>query len=455
MLQFREDTLQRLERLEAATVSGKIMPLDRRNWRRMMTKWKTIAYRQAPHILWSLLLLVALGIIATALFSYLGWFPERTDASFQASADWPPISLVMWSDGLSRPVHIANAGDNSERLFVVEQAGRIRIIKDGALWNTPFLDIASRVSCCGERGLLSVAFPPDYASKGYFYVDYTDTSGDTVIARYGLTGDPDAADPDSEQVILTVDQPYANHNGGQLAFGPDGYLYIGMGDGGSAGDPGNYAQNPDSLLGKILRIDTESPGDPATYVIPPTNPYTQTAGYRGEIWALGLRNPWRFSFDRQTGDLYIGDVGQSSYEEIDYQPASSPGGENYGWKIMEGSHCYNAQSCDDSGLTPPVWEYSHAEGCSVTGGMVYRESGHPSIYGIYLYGDYCSGRIWGLKHDGDAWQNALLYDADFRIASFGEDESGYLYVTDYLGGAIYRIMPLTRNVYLPLAMRNY
>lgn len=351
---------------------------------------------------------------------------------------WPQIYLASSITGLDRPVHITHAGDSSGRLFVVEKAGRIRIVEDGVLSSTPFLDITSRVGSLGsEQGLLSVAFPPDYASKGYFYVNYTDTSGDTVVARYHVTADPDVADPNSEEVLLTVDQPYGNHNGGQLAFGPsDGYLYIGMGDGGAGGDPENRAQNPGSLLGKLLRIDVESGTSP--YAVPATNPYTQTNDYRGEIWALGLRNPWRFSFDRQTRDLYIADVGQNIYEEVNYQPASSSGGENYGWNIMEGLHCYNSPGCDDSGLTPPVVEYDHSQGCSITGGMVYRGLLDHRMQGVYFYADYCSGRIWGLARDG-AWQSVLLYDASFSIASFGEDEAGNLYVTDYDDGVIYAI----------------
>jgi glucose/arabinose dehydrogenase len=417
---------------------------------------------KATRRIWQLILAVWLGV-ACGLVLWLGIFISTPEAAAQGGISWPSITLVKETGGLSQPVHIAHAGDGSGRLFVVEQGGRIRIIKGGVLLTKPFLDIKSRVSCCGERGLLSVAFPPGYPSKGYFYVDYTNLSGDTVVARYRITSNPDVADPDSEEVILTVDQPYPNHNGGQLAFGPDGYLYIGMGDGGDAGDPQNKAQNPDSLLGKILRIDVEptqvispnyilylpivfggnTPIDNSSYAIPSSNPYTQTSGYRGEIWALGLRNPWRFSFDRQTGDLYIGDVGQGKREEIDYQPAASPGGENYGWNIMEGSQCYNAASCDMSGLTLPVFDYStHSDGnCAVTGGMVYRGQDYPGMQGIYFYADYCSGRIWGLQYDGAAWQNSLpLFDASFTLTSFGEDEDGNLYVTDYSNGNIYMIV---------------
>ena len=351
---------------------------------------------------------------------------------------WPQLALTPFVSGLRSPVQITHAGDRSERIFAVQQTGQIRIIQDGALRAEPFLDLADRVSCCGERGLLSVAFPPDYAARGHFYVDYTSRSGDTVVSRFGLTADPGVADPTSEEIILTIPQPYANHNGGQLAFGTnDGYLYIGMGDGGSAGDPDNRGQNPAELLGKLLRVDVEAGVSP--YAIPATNPFTQTAGYRGEIWALGLRNPWRFTFDRANGDLYIADVGQNEYEEVDYQPAASRGGENYGWRIMEGTHCYKASDCESVGLILPVAEYDHSQGCSVTGGVVYRGSQFDRLAGMYLYGDYCSGRIWGLRQSGAGWANQLLLKTAFNISAFGEDEAGGIYVTDYAGGKIYRI----------------
>lgn len=353
---------------------------------------------------------------------------------------WPALNFTPVVSGLSAPVHIAHAGDGSGRLFLVEQAGRIRILVGGALRPTPFLDIADRVSCCGERGLLSIAFPPSAGGRpDHFYVNYTDRNGDTVIGRYRVTADPDVADPASEQIVLTVAQPYANHNGGQLAFGPrDGYLYIGMGDGGSAGDPQNRAQNGADLLGKLLRLDVET-GNPITYTIPASNPFTQTVGYQGEIWALGLRNPWRFAFDRLTGDLYIADVGQAQYEEVDFQPADSRGGENYGWRIMEGLHCYNAATCPTAGLTLPVVEYDHTQGCSITGGVVYRGQQFPRLQGVYLYGDYCSGRIWGLRRTADGWKTQQLAATAFRISTFGEDEAGEVYVADYATGAIYRI----------------
>lgn len=409
---------------------------------------------------WRLIFAIGLGV-AGSLLLWLG-MSRAAAVTAKVSVSWPTIDLVKKFSGLSQPVDITHAGDGSGRLFVVERSGRVRIIKNGNLLGTPFLNITDRVGDgSSEQGLLSIAFPPNYASKGYFYVYYTDNSGDTVVARYRITAAPDIADPNSEEVILTIDQPSTNHNGGQLAFGPnDGYLYIATGDGGFGGDPQNHAQNPNSLLGKILRIDVEPISPPQTispnhvlylpiifstnhqpkssYIIPPGNPYTQTTGYRDEIWALGLRNPWRFSFDQETGDLYIGDVGQGSYEEIDHQPASSPGGENYGWRIMEGAHCYNAASCDITGLTLPVVEYNHSLGCSVTGGAVYRGQDYAGMQGVYFYADYCSGRIWGLQYDG-TWQSTLLDTTDYNVSTFGVDESGNLYLTDYSAGDIYMI----------------
>ncbi len=296
-----------------------------------------------------------------------------------------------------------------------------------------------------------MAFPPGYAGKGYFYVYYTNTSGNIVVSRYFLTPNkPDMVDSSSEQIVLTINHPtYSNHNGGQLSFGPDGFLYMGTGDGGGGGDPNGNAQNHASLLGKILRIDVES-GNPTrqnqtTYTVPSTNPYTQTQGYRGEIWALGVRNPWRFSFDRDTHDLYIGDVGQDTEEEIDFQSASSAGGENYGWNILEGLLCFNPPSgCVlPSRYSPPVAEYDHGPndsiGCAVTGGFVYRGQNYPSMQGVYFYGDYCSGRIWGLEFDGANWENTVLLDTPYNVSTFGEDEVGNLYVTDYANGIIYLI----------------
>jgi glucose/arabinose dehydrogenase len=287
----------------------------------------------------------------------------------------------------------------------------------------------------GEQGLLSVAFPPDFITRQYFYVDYTGLAGvvgDTVVARYCVTANPDIAGSSGAVTLLNVSQPFANHNGGQLAFGPDGFLYVALGDGGSAGDPFNNAQNLATNLGKILRLDTENGVLP--YAIPPGNPFGS------EIWAYGLRNPWRFSFDRANGDLYIADVGQNLIEEVNFQPAVSTGGENYGWKIMEGTSCFTNPACDRSGLTLPVAEFSHADGnCSVTGGFVYRGSQYPALQGTYLYADFCSGRIWGLKRNGATWENLLLLDTTLLISSFGEDEAGNLYLTDLGAGDIYKI----------------
>ncbi len=379
---------------------------------------------------------------------------------------WPSIALTSVASGLSAPVHITHAGDGSGRLFIVERAGRIRILSGGTLLAAPFLDISAVVRDAGsEQGLLSLAFPPDYASKGYFYVYYTDdraaNRGNNVVSRFYLGADANTADPASEQILLTIPHPtYDNHNGGQLAFGPEGYLYVGTGDGGSGGDPGNNAQNTLSLLGKILRIDVgdrpQAPppalgafvlyipavfkGDPAPYAIPGSNPFFDNPAYRGEIWTLGLRNPWRFSFDRGTGDLYIGDVGQSSREEVDHQPAASGGGENYGWRCKEGSLNYNfTGNCSSLTLVAPVAEYDHLLGCSITGGFVYRGPGNAAMQGIYFYSDYCSGRIWGLQRDGPTWATSMLLDSPYSVSTFGEDQTGNLYVASYGTGVIYRV----------------
>ena len=336
--------------------------------------------------------------------------------------DWQPIV-----SGLERPDDLQ--ADGSGRLFVIEKVGRIRIIQDGQLLPKPFLDITDRVGSQGnEQGLLGLAFHPQYSQNGRFFVNYTDKNGDTVIARYQVSGDPNAADQGSEVKLLGVDQPYANHNGGVLAFGPDGYLYAGLGDGGSQGDPQGNAQNTDRLLGKILRLDVDS-GD--TYSIPPDNPFGN------EVWAHGLRNPWRLSFDKGTGDLYIGDVGQNTWEEIDYLPAGSPGGTNFGWDQREGAHDFEGSASPD--FTEPVAEYSHPEGgCSVTGGYVYRGA-MPEWNGIYLYGDYCTGLIWGLIHTGSDWQKQQLFDVDFTITSFGQDQAGEIYLVSD-GGGVYKLV---------------
>jgi len=341
---------------------------------------------------------------------------------------------------LNKPVDITPAGDGTGRLFIVLQDGLVVIFDGNELLTTPFLDIQSRVSCCGERGLLGIAFHPDYKNNGLFYLNYTDVNGDTVIAQYCVSDDPDIADPESEVILLNIKQPYSNHHGGQLIFGPDGYLYIGTGDGGSAGDPSDNAQNLYSLLGKMLRIDVNK-GNP--YSIPSDNPFRENPDALDEIWALGLRNPWRFSFDRLTGNLFIADVGQNNWEEVNLQQADSNGGENYGWRLMEGNHCYNpSEDCNDGTLTLPILEYDHSSGCSITGGYCYRGRRIPPLYGVYLYGDYCSGIIWGAKRNRPGiWEAKEILDTDFTISTFGEDERGEIYFAHYdeEDGAIYRI----------------
>ena len=366
------------------------------------------------------------------------------------AAGAPQLELNRIATGLELPVQVTHAGDSSGRLFVVEQEGRIRIIRNGVINDAPFLDISDRVSCCGEQGLIGVAFPPAYAVNQHFYISYTNTNadGDTTISRFTTTDDPDRADPDSEEVVLTIDQPGISHNGGRMAFGPqDGYLYIGSGDGGGYDNMGN-GQDPNTLLGKILRIDVESGVKP--YSIPASNPFTLIDGYRDEIWALGLRNPWGFAFDRQTGDLYIPDVGNQEREEVNYQPAGSEGGENYGWFLMEGTLCFEHFffPCSADGLTMPVAEYGHARGCAIVGGAVYRGARYPYLQGLFLYADFCNGKIWGLKRSDDEspqdiqdeWQSTLLINASVPLSSIGEDEEGNVYVTHYQEGALSMIV---------------
>ena len=349
------------------------------------------------------------------------------------SASFPAkLTLTPIAKGFKQPTAIVSAGDGSKRLFVLEQKGKIRIIRNGSVNPTPFLDISSLVKSGGERGLLGLAFPPDFASRKTFYVDYTNRTGigNTVVASFKVGANADIADPSSRKQLLSIVQPYSNHNGGQLAFGPDGLLYIGMGDGGSGGDPHGNGQRLDTLLGKILRIDVRS--DAAPYRLP-KNPF------RNEIWAYGLRNPWRFSFDRATGDLYIADVGQDEVEEINYQPAGAGAGANYGWNVMEGDRCFKKRNCKKAGLTLPVAVYNHDKGdCSVTGGYVYRGK-IEQMRGVYLYGDFCTGRIWGLRKSGTGWKTQLLADTSFAISTFGEDEEGELYLADYGSGTIYRV----------------
>ncbi len=361
----------------------------------------------------------------------------------------PRMKLKKIIAGLKLPVQVTHAGDGSGRLFVVEQEGRIRIVRNGIVADAPFLDISKHVTCCGERGLLNVAFPPTYSAKRNFYVSYISQAGDTVISRFTTSSDPDRADPGSEEVVLAIEQLHHFHNGGRIAFGPqDGYLYIGSGDSGnpSLQDVEDRGQDPSTLLGKILRIDVESGAKP--YSIPAGNPFTQIDGYRDEIWALGLRNPWGFAFDKMTGDLYIPDTGNIKREEVNFQPVGSRGGENYGWRIKEGSVCFESLPCSAQGLTSPVVEYDHVYACAIVGGAVYHGSNFPHMQGVFFYADFCSGRIWGLKRSGadstedfqEGWQSIPPLHASVPISSVGEDEEGNVYATGYQDGAIYMIV---------------
>lgn len=378
--------------------------------------------------IWVLLLLgVMVGVAVSA---------ERVGAA--PAVPQVDITLAPMATGLSKPVDLAGTPVSSDtRLFVVQQTGIIRIMRaDGTLIRRAFLDIRDRVGSGGERGLLGLVFHPNYAANGFFYVNYTNLDGNSIIARYQVTANPNVADPASEQILLQVAQPFRNHKGGDLAFGPDGYLYIALGDGGSNGDPQGNAQNIDSLLGKILRIDVDH-GSP--YAIPPDNPFVGQPG-ADEIWAYGFRNPWRFSFDRQTGDLYIGDVGEDSWEEVDFQAAGAPGGQNDGWRCYEGNHAFNLTGCnpDQSVYTFPIHEYSHSDGCAITGGFVYRGAAYPALVGHYFFADHCSGHIWDLAPDGmGGWaltdHGALMT----RPMTFGENSQGELFVAD----------PITRTVY--------
>ncbi|MGH7507730.1 MAG: PQQ-dependent sugar dehydrogenase, partial [Longimicrobiales bacterium] len=341
--------------------------------------------------------------------------------------------------GLGSPVHLtAPAGD--DRLFIVEQEGRIRIIEDGELRSTPFLDLTDRVRAGGERGLLSMAFHPDYTTNHTFFVYYTDRDGDTRVERYTTTADPAVADPSSASLVLAVDQPFSNHNGGLLTFGPDGMLYIGLGDGGSGGDPHGHGQNRATLLGSILRVDVD--GD-EPYAIPPDNPFVSTASARPEIWAYGLRNPWRFTIDAASGDLYIADVGQGQWEEVNVVDATA-GGLNFGWNLMEGAHCFASDNCDRDGLVLPVLEYDHGDGCSVTGGLVYRGTTIPEIVGHYFYADYCAGWVRSFRWDGQAVvdEREWSFGSIGEIYAFGEDAAGELYVlASGSNGAVHLIEP--------------
>ncbi len=392
------------------------------------------------------------------IFFVCGWafFGEVTVHA--QPIDWPTLTFTQTiSSAFTHPVVITHAGDNSQRLFVVEQPGKIWVVQSNNVVSQPFMDISSQVLSKGaEQGLLGLAFPPGYSTNNHFYVDYTrQTDGAIVIERFLLTStNSNVADTNSGQIIKVISKPnpstsYINHNAGQLAFGPDGYLYIGVGDGGLEGDPQNDGQKTNTLLGKMLRIDVE--GGVSPYAVPTNNPFVGQPGFLPEIWAYGLRNPWRFSFDRLTGDLYIGDVGQNTYEEIDFQPAGSAGGQNYGWKIMEGTNNYSVPTgfTNFSTLTLPVTVYSHLtlpsdDAGAVIGGYVYRGPSSPRMNGMYFYGDFVVGWIWGMKQVGATWQSLPLLappNTGFstNISTFGEDDQGNLYWADYYRGRIYQM----------------
>lgn len=371
--------------------------------------------------------------------------PDNITVITRASAPDPAsVRLVEVSSGYRNPLYVTHAGDGSDRLFVMEQAGRIWVYQNGARLNAPFADFADIVSQdilygYSERGLLGLAFHPNFAENGVLFINYTDAGGTTRLARYRVQADnPNAVDRQSAEILLSIEQPFRNHNGGHIAFGPDGYLYMSVGDGGAANDPLRAGQDLTTILGTLIRIDVDNTSDDKPYAIPDDNPFLNTPGAVPEIWAYGLRNVWRFSFDRATGDAYIADVGQNAWEEVNFQPAGQ-GGANYGWNIFEGNNPF-AGSAVTEDMVFPIAEYRHRDGdCSVTGGYVYRGQAVPELVGVYLFGDYCTGRIWATYRDeGENWQTNVFMNARMSISSFGEDEAGELYVVDYSGGRVLR-----------------
>ena len=369
---------------------------------------------------------------------------DSVAAAVQTTVVWRDVAYewVKVADNLDLPLGLFHAGDGSNRVFVVEQIGTILVIENGQVLAEPFLDISSLLpdgvysGIYTEQGLLGLAFHPNYRENGIFFVSYTNRQGDSVLARYHVSADdPNRADPSSATILLTVDQPFEDHNGGNIVFGPDGYLYMGFGDGGRPAEPNYNSQEPGLYLGKMLRLDVNA----ETYRVPDDNPFLDDPAYVPEAWATGLRNPWRFSFDRATGDLYIADVGQWHYEEVNFQPASSKGGENYGWSAFEASHPYLEDETVLGKHTPPILEYGHEAGLSITGGYVYRGPTLTELNGLYFYGDYVNGLVWiAYRDDEGNWQSETFMDTPFVISSFGEDEQGELYLVDYKG-AVYRL----------------
>jgi hypothetical protein len=420
--------------------------------------------KRARWLHWAIMLVTVASLSAVFGVSILYAAPK--------SVFWPAIRLQRIAGGFASPVNMVSPNDGTERLFVLEKGGMIYIIENGVRLEDEFLDISDRVSSCPECGLLGVAFPPDFAQRHYFFVYYTseeelvppDTGdadptdiGDIVIARFHVTNDPNSADADDEEQLLVINQPAGIHIGGHILFDSDGYLYIGIGDGGGEGDTFQNAQNPASLHGKILRIQVSQTG---TYTIPSDNPFVGVEGYRPEIWAMGLRNPWRFGLDRATGDLYVADVGQEMVEEINHVPATEigDGGMNFGWPILEGNLCFppnGLQTCNSDPFVRPVATFSHVEGCSVIGGALYRVQ-KPFQSATYLYGDFCTGKLWGMQQEGAEWNSVLLHDFEFMISSFGEDSAGNLYLISYHNeeGDIYRISAPDQFSYLPSLLRS-
>ena len=376
------------------------------------------------------------AVLALAGAAALGGWTAGSEGAGRA-ADREGITLLPVATGLEAPVFLTSPPGDA-RLFVVEQPGRIRVVRGGHLLPRPFLDLTAKVAYGGERGLLGLAFHPDYARNGRFFVDYTDRHGDTHVERYTASPAADTADPASAHPVLAVAQPYANHNGGDVLFGPDGMLYVGMGDGGSGGDPHGNGQSLATLLGKLLRLDVDR-GEP--YAVPADNPFATRAGARGEIWAYGLRNPWRLSFDRATGLLYVADVGQNEWEEVDVEPAAAKG-LDYGWNRMEATHCYGLGLCDRSGLTLPALEYGHHDGCAIIGGYVYRGRAIPAAVGRYFYSDYCGGWLRSFRYvNGAATEPTTWRTRNVgSVLSFGEDAAGELYLLG-ANGTVYRLAP--------------
>jgi glucose/arabinose dehydrogenase len=383
---------------------------------------------------------IAAGLVL--VLAGCGAAPGKGAAAARTFAPGGGLRLVEVARGLDRPLYVtAPAGD--ARLFIVEQPGRVKIVKNGKVLAKPFLDLTRRVKSGGERGLLSIAFDPDYARTGFFYVNFTDSVGDTHVERLHVSSDPDVANPYTAHLVLWVHQPYANHNGGHILFGPDGMRYVGMGDGGAGGDPHENGQNPNALLGKMLRLDVraDSTGKGPPYRIPADNPYAKVKGGAPEVWALGLRNPWRFCFDAPAGLIYIADVGQDKWEEVNVAPARAAG-LNYGWNTMEGMHDFSARDRVKVGLTAPILEYGHDEGCSVTGGFVYRGRVMPSLVGTYFFADYCKGWVRSFRMSGGKATELREWSGlkPGNVTSFGVDGKGELYLTNG-AGAVYRLAP--------------